>query len=213
MHRGWVERGPAGIALGGIVAVLVTVADRGDGPPEIVGVLGVPIHDVGVGQAHVEQREQAGTFGEREPLLDREFARRRLPGATEIDVAPELHRRGLLGSTRRALGAAQALDLVVVAGPLRARQCWRRARPELVRALEYPWPGARILLPQRRRRRYVYAGGSVRAVRVGSVGAVGGALGLDRVGDRYAHLDAFGLGEPVRDRLDRCRVNFLDLGL
>src|SRR6266404_2477687 len=51
--------------------------NRGDGPPEMVGVLGVPIDDVGVRQAHVEQREQAGTFGERQFFLNRELARRR----------------------------------------------------------------------------------------------------------------------------------------
>src|SRR5262249_43291420 len=97
--------------------VLVGIADRGDGTPEIVGVLGVPIDDVGVRQAHVEQREQAGTFGERHFLLDRELARRRLPGGAEIDVLPKCHRLGLLRSTRRALGAAPALYLLVVAGP------------------------------------------------------------------------------------------------
>src|SRR5215475_2029050 len=147
MQRRRDKRGPAGIALGCIIPVLVAIADRGDGPPEFVEVLGVPIDDVGVRQAHVEQREQAGTFGERHFLLDRELARRRLPRGTEIDVVPELRRLGLLRSTRGAVGAPEALHLVVVAGPLRARQCRRRAGPELVGALDHPWLRARILLP------------------------------------------------------------------
>src|SRR5262249_37773175 len=112
-------------------------------------VLGVPIDDVGVRQAHVEQREQAGTFGERHFLLDRELARRRLPGGAEIDVVPELRRLGLFRSTRRALGAAEGLHLVVVAGPLRARQCRRRAGPELVGALEAPSPRSPSAMPRR----------------------------------------------------------------
>src|SRR6478672_1650529 len=99
MQRRRVERGPGGIALGSIVAVLVAIADCGDGPPEIVGVLGVPVDDVGVRQAHVEQREQAGTFGERQFLLDRELARRRLPRGAEIDVLPKFYRLALLRST------------------------------------------------------------------------------------------------------------------
>jgi hypothetical protein len=52
----------------------------------------------------------------------------------------------------------------------------------------------------------------VRAVCVGSVGAVGGAVGLDRVGHLHTQLDAFAPGRLVRDRLERCLVGFLDLG-
>src|SRR2546429_1713016 len=147
MQRRRDKRGPAGIALGSIVAVLVAIADRGDGPPEIVGVFGVPIDDVGVRQAHVEQREQAGTFGERQFLLDRELARRRLPGGAEIDVVPKCRRLGLLRSTRRALGAPEALHLVVVAGALPPRQGWRRAGAGAVGALGPPGPRARLVVP------------------------------------------------------------------
>ena len=64
VHRRRVLRRPAGIALGRLVAVLVAVADRGDRPPEVVGELRIPIGDEGVGDAHVEQREQARVVGE-----------------------------------------------------------------------------------------------------------------------------------------------------
>ena len=52
----------------------------------------------------------------------------------------------------------------------------------------------------------------MRAVGVGSVGAVVGAVGLDRGGHLHTQLDAFGLGGPVWDRLQRCRVGLFDLG-
>src|SRR5262245_15793223 len=42
MHRGVVEWGPPGVALGGVVAVLVTVANRSDRPPEIIGEFRIP---------------------------------------------------------------------------------------------------------------------------------------------------------------------------
>ena len=74
-----IQRRPSGVALGGVVAVHIAVADRGDRPPEIVGVLRIPIENVVVGQAHVEQREQAGTFREPELLRCRKLARGRLP--------------------------------------------------------------------------------------------------------------------------------------
>src|SRR4051812_38488067 len=45
MHWRCVERLPACVAFGRIVAVLVAVADRGDRPPEIVLEFGVPIDD------------------------------------------------------------------------------------------------------------------------------------------------------------------------
>ena len=52
----------------------------------------------------------------------------------------------------------------------------------------------------------------MRAVGFGRVGAVVGAVGLDRLGHLHSELDAFGLGGPVRDRLERCRVGLFDLG-
>ena len=72
------ERRPTRIALGGVVVVLVAVADRCDRPPEIIGELRIPVGDEGVGDAHVEQREQAGVLGEGECLRRRKLARRRL---------------------------------------------------------------------------------------------------------------------------------------
>ena len=41
MHGRGIERRPGGVALGGVVAVLVAIADRRHGPPVIVGELGV----------------------------------------------------------------------------------------------------------------------------------------------------------------------------
>src|SRR5450631_5325 len=49
MHRRGVQRLPARVAFGRIVAVLVAVADRGDRPPEVVLEFGIPIDDEAVG--------------------------------------------------------------------------------------------------------------------------------------------------------------------
>src|SRR4051794_2785264 len=78
MHWRCVERQPARVALGRLVAVLVAIADRRDRPPEIVLELRVPIDDKAIGESHRKQPEQAGVLGERKPS-----ARRDLRGGLE----------------------------------------------------------------------------------------------------------------------------------
>src|SRR6267143_1033442 len=56
MHRRRIEWQPAGVALGGVIAVLIAVADRRERPPGLVVELRVPVEDVAVGDAHGEQR-------------------------------------------------------------------------------------------------------------------------------------------------------------
>lgn len=58
--RRWDERTPIGVAIGGHVAVQVALMDGGDGPPALVGVLGVPGAHAGIRQREVEEQEHAG---------------------------------------------------------------------------------------------------------------------------------------------------------
>src|SRR5262245_48140853 len=135
MHGHGIERGPAGIALGGVVAVLVAVADGRDRTPEMVDELGVPVGDEGVGHAHVEQREEPGIVGHGQLLLGRQLTGDLLPCRPEVELSPELDCIVLL---RRALGApgtTQLLGLVVVARVERALEIRRRVGPHLIGAL------------------------------------------------------------------------------
>ena len=59
-RRGGQQRRPGGVSDGGRVAVGVGAGDRGDRPPAVVGVLGVPDGNGGVGQGDVGEREHAG---------------------------------------------------------------------------------------------------------------------------------------------------------
>src|ERR1041384_1817501 len=66
VHGRRVQRRPAGVALGGIVAVLVAVADRRDRAPEVVVELRIPLQDERVTPPHSKQREEARVVGEAE---------------------------------------------------------------------------------------------------------------------------------------------------
>ena len=68
MHRRGIEGQPARVPLGGVIAVLITVADCRDRTPELVMELRVPIEDVAVRDANGEQSEQARVLGEPESL-------------------------------------------------------------------------------------------------------------------------------------------------
>src|SRR5262245_4098700 len=57
MHRRRVQRRPAGVSLGSIVAVLIPVADRRDRSPTVVVKLRIPVADVVIGDTHVHERE------------------------------------------------------------------------------------------------------------------------------------------------------------
>ncbi len=213
MHRRRVERRPAGIAFGPIVAVHVAVADRRHRPPEIVGELRVPVGDEGVGDAHVEQREQARAVGQAELPGLGEPPRRGLPRLREISRGPELHRLGLFGRARRALGAAKRPGLAVVARVDRARERRRRAGAELVGTLHHPGLRARVLLERRRGRRDPDARRRDRPVGVRHAGAVVGPVGLDRGRDSLAERDALDLRGAVGHRFQRGRDGLVDHGL
>ena len=199
----------AGSTLGGVVAVLVAVADRGDGPPHKIGVLRIPVEDVVVGERHVEQREQARAFGKRELLRGRQLARHLLPCGAEIGIAPERHRVGLIRGPCGAYGAAQRLHLIVVADISRARQLRRWLGPELVGLRDDPWFCARVLLEERRRGRHVDARAGGRPVGVRRVGAVIGAVGHDGSGHLLAKRNALAQGRPFGDALQRRHVGRL----
>ena len=54
MQRRRVERRPAGVSLGGVVGVLITVADRRDRSPTVVVKFRIPVADVVIGDTHIK---------------------------------------------------------------------------------------------------------------------------------------------------------------
>src|SRR6266576_2442642 len=70
--RGWVLgmswrhnlREPACVQIGGGVTVEICLADRGDGPPEIVVVLRIPAPNLRVGDRDVGLCEEASAIGD-----------------------------------------------------------------------------------------------------------------------------------------------------
>src|SRR5215218_4613095 len=57
VHRRGVQGQPTRVAFGGVIPVLIAIADRRDGPPKVVLEFGVPIHNEAVGEGHRHQRE------------------------------------------------------------------------------------------------------------------------------------------------------------
>src|SRR5262245_40832769 len=210
MHGRGIERGPAGTALRGIVAVLVAIADGGDGPPEVVGELGVPVGDDGVGYAHVEQRKQARIVGQRQLLLRRQLTGHLLPPRDEVQLAPGLDRCRLLRRPLGALGAAHVLGLVVVTSIERALEIGRWRRPHLVRALHDPRLGAGIFGEQRRRRGNPDAGRGDRPVGIGRRRTIRGAFGEDRRRALFTERNAVLLRGAVRNVLGRRLERLVD---
>src|SRR5262245_19484411 len=54
MHRRRAQRRPAGVSLGGIITVLIPVADRRHWSPTVVVKLRIPVADVVIGDTHVD---------------------------------------------------------------------------------------------------------------------------------------------------------------
>ncbi len=154
------ERQPVRVGDRVRVAVGVGEADRGDRPPQLVGVLGVVEGDRRVGEAEVERgeqprrRRQVAVVGERDALGDL------VPEVLDRRV-PELADLRLLGRARRAGRRAEALHLVDRGGVGVARQRGRRRGPELVAAVEHERgdlsPGGEDGGREVRRRRLVVA--------------------------------------------------------
>src|SRR5262249_39193 len=136
VHRRVVDRLPGRIALGGRVAVDVTVADCGDRSPELVVIFGVEERHGAVGLRHRVERHEPRAVDHAQLLEHNKLAGQRLVG-WRPEHQPE---SGGLGLPRRTLGAgltAIVLDLVVIGSPLLALERDRRTRPELRRLLEY----------------------------------------------------------------------------
>src|SRR5438094_2411871 len=99
------KRTPCRVRLRGGIAIGVAVANRGDGPPVVVSVLGVPDADARVGHRDIQEGKQAGVLLERvalsgaDPLSDMiPMARWRLGAGA---IGPELRALRLV---RRAGG-------------------------------------------------------------------------------------------------------------
>ena len=137
VHRRVDQRRPAGIGLGGVVAVELAVADGGDRAPEVVGVLGIEHGD----QRFVHRLRRGGVEARVAqhvaPGLQRHRAQHAVVDGRQR-VVPEARDLGLLRRAARAGLAAQRLDLVEVARPGGAGQRRRRGRAELRRAVASP---------------------------------------------------------------------------
>src|SRR5262249_813319 len=140
MHRRRVERQPARVALGGVVAVLVAIADRGDRAPRVVVELGIPMDDEAIGEAHGHQREQASVIGEVEALANRNLGGSLIPSRTQVGLRPEAYGVGLSVGALDALCSTKVLGFVVIACVKGARQWRRGARPALASPPPRPTP-------------------------------------------------------------------------
>ncbi len=151
--RGHQERRPGRVGLGAGVAVGVGGPDSSDRPPEVVGVLGVPAGDLGVGLGDVEQGEQAGVLDQAEPPVRGHLLGDPVPvphGERRAEsVIPELGDLRLLVRPGRAAHAAQILDLVEGGRVLGAVQSGRRRGAELRTGGQGEWRHVRPLRGQR----------------------------------------------------------------
>src|SRR5215467_3220707 len=116
------QRGPGRVGGG---------ADRGDRPPEVVVVFGVPDRDRGVGQGDVHLGQQPRVLGQREAGGLGELVSDPVPHRGGGVVLPEDRGLGLLGGAGGAGGAAQRLDLGKVLGVAGAGQRGRARWQEL----------------------------------------------------------------------------------
>src|SRR5262245_3866871 len=114
MHRCDVQWRPARLSLRGIIAVLISIADRSDWSPEVVVKLRIPVEDEGISNTHSQQRKQTRIVGEVESLRRGQLAGGIVPGRPKVSLRPESHRVGLLLGALRALVTSEFLRLVVV---------------------------------------------------------------------------------------------------
>src|SRR5215831_1674026 len=116
VHRGVDEREPGGIPLGGVIAVDVTVANRGDWPPEVVVILRVEYGDERIVDRLRGDGKQAGVLRGLSPRRggDRPHHRKVDQGP---DVGPEAGDVRLFRTPLCAVLGAEGLDLVVIARP------------------------------------------------------------------------------------------------
>ena len=192
------ERRPRGVGDREWVAVGVTVLDRGLGPPEGVGVLGVHDRDEAVHDRHVEQRERARVVGQRLVLRRGGLAQGRVPGLHAEHDRVEARDVGAVLRAERAVDAAELLHLDVVAHPAQAEERRGRSQSELVAALE----------PERRHVARVQEGAAGRAA-VGRGLPDAGRGGRGRVEQRRRRAVAVTVRDHGRGRFGAERLAVL----
>ena len=175
---------PGRVADGGIVTVVVALANGRDGAPEVVHVANLEAGDIGIRHREIQEREKPGTVPRIEVLARRHRPSDPVPGSGTLEPEPRYLR--LLRRADRAHPSADALDLVEVARVGRARQ-GRGSRQPVLRRREqgercdiapprqYRWrvPTRHIRIGNRRvRRRGVGMGPPLARAHPGRVGRV-----------------------------------------
>ncbi len=165
MHRRRGERLPDSVALGGRVAIDVTVANGGDGPPKFVMVLGIEHRNQGIGPSGCHKCKQAGGIDDVQPLCTSNLSDERVKDSS-VNRQPE---EGILALPCRAFAAgaaAEFLHLVVICGPIQAVKRDRRRGAELGRARQSEWLYPGPLRYCRGRGRHIDSGCGARTVGV-----------------------------------------------
>ena len=116
MVRGDQQRLPAALSGGFGVAVAVGVANGRDRTPEVVGVLGVPGGDAGIGQGHIQDGQQSGRGAIAEAIRRRLLIGDLVPvagrGVAAEAISPEAGNLGLLRCSSVGGGGSEAFDFV-----------------------------------------------------------------------------------------------------
>ena len=137
MHRRGAERQPGRLARRGGIVGGIGIADRGDGPPEIVGIFAVEHGDEGIAGRHRRQRIEPRAVDEVHVLGRGDLANDRVIGPRSREE-PEAPDRGLLGAALGAVEAAIFADFVEVTGPDIRGERRRRRGPELRGRAHHP---------------------------------------------------------------------------
>src|SRR5712691_5937773 len=111
---------PGRIARGGIVSVVVSLADGRDGAPEVVHVADLEARDVGIGHRHVHEGQEASAVSSIEAPRDGHRPGDRIPDSGTLEPEPRGLR--LIGRADRAHFPAHVLDLVEITRVGRTRQ-------------------------------------------------------------------------------------------
>ena len=127
--RGVLMTVPGRVTRGGIVAVVVALADGGDRAPRIVHIADLEARDERVCHCHVHEGQDTGAVPGVEVARGRHRARDGVPGARALE--PEARDLRLVGRADRADLAPDVLHLVVVPRVGSAGQCRRPGKPEL----------------------------------------------------------------------------------
>ena len=135
MCRSYKQRRPSWIGDGVGIAVCTRSSNRGDRPPEIIGVLTVEDGNRCVSTCNIQKRKQTGVF--RKAVLPGNS--RRLGNVVPIDLAvfrPEKSGLSLIRGTSYAVNCAEAFDLIEISRILEACQSRRPFATELRAAVK-----------------------------------------------------------------------------